>query len=252
MIKRMVFESSWESFFASHQLRVFDDFFDYTQGQIINKNSKRNVTVLEFEDNGLKRTFFMKRFIHPHFKDMLSAFGHYGSLCSQAEVEWRNANILLKNGIETYHPVCYGAHSCFGIEQQSFFITEQINGPCLLDTLAESWASLEEAQRGDLVIRLGKLFQKIHAARIALPDSYIWHVYMVRSASGADEAFELGMIDLHRMEIRTRGTRKAAKDLGGFLFSLPDGFMDESLRSVFMESYLDNGRISNQDAFRGW
>jgi hypothetical protein len=247
MTKRVVFETGWESFFASHQLRVFDDFFNYSLGQTINQNSKRNVIVLELDDNGQSRRFFMKRFIHPHFKDMLSAFGHFGSLCSQAEVEWRNANILLKNGIETYHPVCYGVHSCLGMEQQSFFMTEQINGPCLLDTLAESWASLEEAQRRDLVIRLGKLFQKIHAARIALPDSYIWHVYNVKTA---DEVFKLGMIDLHRMEIRTRGTRKAAKDLGGFLFSLPDGFMDESLRSEFMESYLDDGRISNQHAFR--
>jgi hypothetical protein len=97
---------------------------------------------------------------------------------------------------------------------------------------------------------LGKLFQKIHAARIALPDSYIWHVYKVKRANAMDASFELGMIDLHRMEIRTWGSRKAAKDLGGFLFSLPDGFMDESLRSVLMESYLDDGRISNPHAFR--
>ena len=250
MTKRVVFETGWESFFASHQLCIFDDFFNYSQGQTINQNSKRNVIVLQLDDNGAKRRFFMKRFIHPHFKDMLSAFGHFGSLCSQAEVEWRNANILLQNGIETYHPVCYGVHSWFGIEQQSFFMTEQINGPCLMDFLAKSWASLEKTQRHDLVIRLGKLFQKIHAARIALPDSYIWHVYKVKTANAMDASFDLGMIDLHRMEIRTWGSRKAAKDLGGFLFSLPDGFMDESLRSVFMESYLDDGRISNPHAFR--
>jgi len=248
MKEKIVFETGWESFFASHQLRAFDDFFDFTKGQTINKNAKRNVIVLELEDNGRTRRFFMKRFIHPHFKDMLSAFSHFGSLCSQTEVEWRNAKILLENGIETYHPVCYGVQSRFGIEQQSLFITEQINGPCLLDYLAESWASLEEAQRQDLVVRLGKFFQKIHGAEIRLPDSYIWHVYRVRSDNAAD-GFELGMIDLHRMQWRTRRNRQVEKDLGGFLFSLPDGFMNQSLRSLFMDTYLDDSRIRNQDAF---
>jgi len=249
MKERVVFEPGLEPFFASHQLRAFDDFFEFTKGHTINENTKRNVIVLELDDKGKKRSFFMKRFIHPHFKDMLSTFGHFGSLCSQAEVEWRNARILLENGIETYHPVCFGVQSRFGIEQQSFFVTEQINGACLLDYLAESWGSLQEAQRQDLVIRLGKLFQKIHRARIRLPDSYIWHVYRVRSAKAKD-GFELGMIDLHRMQLRTRRNHHAAKDLGAFLFSLPDGFMNQSLRSLFMDSYLDDRRIRNQGAFR--
>ena len=249
-MEKMVFETGWESFFAAHQLHSFDDFFNYGQGQTVNQNTKRNVIVLELDDNGRKRIFYMKRFVRPHFKDILSAFCHFGTLCSQAEVEWRNANTLLKHKIETYHPVCYGAQSSFGIEWQSFFITEQISGPCLLEYLTESWRSLDQAKRQDLVIRLGKFFQSIHTARIALPDSYIWHVYMVRPANASSGAFELGMIDLHRMQIRTCGHRLAAKDLGGFLFSLPDGFMDASFRSLFMDTYLDDGRIRNQQAFR--
>jgi hypothetical protein len=247
MMETVVFETGWESFFASRQLQSFDDFFNYGQGQTINQNTKRNVIVLELDDNGLKRTFYMKRFVHPHLKDMLSAFCAFGKLCSQAEVEWRNAGTLLQHGVETYHPVCYGVQSGFGIEQQSFFITEQINGPCLLDYLKESWASLKDAERNDLAVRLGRFFRHIHAGRIRLPDSYIWHVYRV--ASVTTDGFELAMIDLHRMQIRKSDLRSAAKDLGAFLFSLPDGFMNESLRSLFMQSYLDDSGIRNQEAF---
>ena len=246
---KIVFESEWESFFASNKLHAFDDFFEFAQGQTINQNSKRNVVVFELDNNGRKRVFYMKRFIHPHFKDMLAAFGHFGTLCSQAEVEWRNAKILLANKIETYHPVCYGAQSRFSIEQRSFFITEQINSPCLSDYLAESWAGLEEAKKQELAIQLGTFFQRIHSARIRLPDSYIWHVYRIKP-DNANEDFELGMIDLHRMKLRTRDLRSAAKDLGAFLFSLPDGFMDAALRSLFMDSYLDDNRIRNMKAFR--
>jgi len=248
-MEKVVFETDWESFFASHQLRAFDDFFNYAQGQTINQNTKRNVIVLELDDNGQNRVFYMKRFMQPHFKDMLSALIQFGKLSSQAEVEWRNAKTLLECGIETYHPVCYGVRSCFGIERQSFFITEQIKGPCLLEYLAESWAGLKEAERQSLIIRLGTFFQRIHKAAIRLPDSYIWHIYMVKTAK-AENGYHLGIIDLHRMQVRTRNRRQAAKDLGGFLFSLPDGFMDSALRSLFMDSYLNASDIQNQGAFR--
>jgi hypothetical protein len=246
---KVVFEKDRGVFFASHGLYRFEDFFNYGEGRTINENAKRNVIVLNLEDNGRMRTFYMKRFIKPHLKDMLSTVWSFGTLCSQAEAEWRNARILLDNGIETYHPVCYGVRSCCGIERQSFFMTEQINGPCLPDYLSEHWARLDTSGRQGLVVRLGLFFQKIHAAGIALPDSYIWHVYRIPTPAAPD-GFELGMIDLHRMKIRTHGNRPAAKDLGAFLFSLPDGFMDEPLRSLFMDSYLSDGRIRNPNAFR--
>ena len=65
-MEKMVFGTGWESFFESHQLCAFDDFFNYAQGQTINQNAKRNVIVLELDDNGRKRIFYMKRFFQPH------------------------------------------------------------------------------------------------------------------------------------------------------------------------------------------
>jgi hypothetical protein len=248
MMEKVVFETGWESFFASRQLQRFEDFFYYGQGQTINYNNKRNVVALELEDNGRRRIFYMKRFVHPHIKDMLSALYHYVAVCSQAELEWRNAHMLLSHGIETYHPVCYGVQSFFGIERQSFFITEEINGSCLLDYLKGYWALLGQEKRNGLMVRLGTFFAHIHARRIRLPDSYIWHVYRVESAAEADE-FELAMIDLHRMEIRKRDLRSAAKDLGAFLFSFPDGVLTGPLRSLFLQTYLQGSGIANQEAF---
>ncbi len=248
MMETVVFEIGWESFFQSHQLHRFDDFFYDCQGQVINYNTKRNVIVLNIEDHGRKRVFYMKRFVHPHIKDMLSAFCAFGKLCSQAEVEWRNAHILRDNGIETYRPVCYGFRSVCGIERQSFFITEEIQGCCLLDYLMQSWKRLGRNEQEHLIVKLARFFKKIHAAGLSLPDSYIWHVYKV-NGTDRPEDYAFGMIDLHRMKIRTRGNRQAAMNLGRFLFSLPDGFMSEPLRSLFMKSYLDGSGIRNQDAF---
>ena len=247
-MQKIIFETGWQSFFESHQLHAFDDFFHFDRGRLINQNSKRNVVVFELVQNGQSRTFFMKRFIQPHFKDMLSALCHFGKLCSQAEVEWRNAKILLDNGIETYHPVCFGVQSRLGLEQQSFFITEQIKGPCLTDYLSRAWNRLSDTEKSTLVVKLGAFFQKIHTAGIRLPDSYIWHIYRIEPEDNG--SYTLGIIDLHRMQIRTHSPARAAKDLGAFLFSLPDGFMDQRCRALFMDRYLDNGGIRNIDAFK--
>ena len=247
-MEKVVFEKGWNSFFDRHGLRCFEDFFDYSEGDTINQNTKRNVAVLKFSDRDQTKTFFMKRFFDPHFKDMLFTLRNFRTICSQAELEWRNANILLDNGIETYHPVCYGFRSICGIERQSFFVTKEINGCCLLDYLVSSWKTLSPADKETLVVKLAKFLRKIHSAGLSLPDSYVWHVYMVNTDDGTDD-YEFGMIDLHRMQIRTRGTGQAAMNLGRFLFSLPAGFMDTRLETVFMESYLDTNFPGNKEAF---
>jgi hypothetical protein len=78
---------------------------------MINRNKKRNVSILRLPSQEGQRVYFMKRFFSPHLKDMLFTVRNFGRLCSQAELELRNARILLDNGIETYHPVCWGVET---------------------------------------------------------------------------------------------------------------------------------------------
>ncbi len=247
-MEQVIFKDNWQSYFADRDLRSLDDFFAYADGKIINQNTKRNVTVMTFPDGNQTKTFYMKRFFDPHFKDMLFTLGNFGKICSQAELEWRCANILLDNGIETYHPVGYGFRSVCSIERQSFFITEAIDGVCLLDYLVQNWTGLPAEKQESLVVKLAHFFAKIHAARLSLPDSYIWHVYMVNTGPG-DEDYEFGMIDLHRMKRRTRGSNQAAMNLGRFFYSLPDGFLDIPLQSRFTDTYLAAGTTVNTKAF---
>ncbi|MBC8377879.1 MAG: hypothetical protein H8E62_01760 [Planctomycetes bacterium] len=247
-MKNVTYANHWQPYFEHLGLRSFDDFFNYEDGETVNQNTKRNVVVLKLPHNIHTKTFFMKRFFNPHFKDMLFTLRNFGKLCSQGELEWRNANILLEHGIETYHPACFGVETLCGIERRSFFITEEINGICLQDYLVQYWADLADDDKEKIVLKLAAFFKKIHAVRISLPDAYIWHVYMVKHIDNAED-FEFGMIDLHRMQINTRGNRQAAENLGRFLFSLPEGFLDEKLRNAFIENYLDADFIRNRDAF---
>ncbi len=55
------------------------------------------------------------------------------------------------------------------------------------------------------------------------------------------------MIDLHRMQIRTRSHQQAAMNLGRFLYSLPEGFMDGALEALFMENYLTDFKGSREN-----
>ena len=69
-MEKMIYAESWREHLAEFGLEKFDDFFSFTSGEIINKNNKRDVTIMAFEQGTDSKTFFMKRFFNPHFKDM--------------------------------------------------------------------------------------------------------------------------------------------------------------------------------------
>jgi hypothetical protein len=243
-MKRIEFDPGHEKVFTQNGLNAFDDFIDYSKGQMINCNKKRNVSILHLPLQDVPRVYFMKRFFYPHFKDMLFTVRNFGRLCSQAELELRNARILLNKGIETYHPVCWGVQTCCGIEQQSFFITEKIHGQSLIEFLFEHWNTFDEARRETLIIAMAQLFRKLHQARLSLPDSYLWHLFLVEPID-PQQPYRLAIIDLHRMQINVAAPRHAAQNLGALLFSLPDEWFDLRLRNLFLKSYLElsNGNM---------
>jgi len=44
-VDKIVFTDTWQKFFADFGLKTFDDFFNYSHGQTINKNNKRDVVI---------------------------------------------------------------------------------------------------------------------------------------------------------------------------------------------------------------
>lgn len=237
-MQRIEFDSAHEAIFGRNGLRTVDDFIGYGRGQTINRNEKRDVTVLRLETGDGPRVYFMKRFFSPHLKDMLFTVRNFGKLCSQAELEWRNAHTLLDSGIETYRPVAWGADTCCGIERRSFFITEKIDGRSLIEYLLEHWSGFDAAQQDKLVAGLARFFRQLHQAQLSLPDSYLWHLFVMEPID-PQQAYRFAIIDLHRMQINAAAAGHAARNLGAFLFSLPDEWFDARLRELFIRSYLD-------------
>jgi len=238
----VTFAKDWQEVFKRFGLESFQDFFEYSNGSIVNKNSKRDVLSFSLPIEGGNKEFFMKRFHKPHIKDMFFTLTNFGHLCSQARCEWNNANILLENGIDTYKPVCFGNDTVCGIERGSFFVTEKLSGKPLTEVVAESWSNLAQSQKQELIISIAKLAVKIHKAKVSLPDLYLWHIFMDQD--------NLAVIDLHRMKINTSSRHQRIRNLAALDFSMLDKYFDKSLRELLLDTYLADYSPAGQKAFR--
>ena len=236
-MQRIIFADSWSAFFAEFNLNSFDDFFEDLAEKTIGVNKKRNVVMFSLGSNSQKKRFFMKRFSHPHFKDMLFSWCNIGRPCSQARYEWENARLLLDNGIETYRPVCFGEKITWGIENNSFFVTEELRSRCMTDFIRQNWHGFKQRQKEKFIIGLAAFIRKIHALNISLPDLYVWHIYITENAAGE---YDYAVIDLHRMSRNVTSRSRKIKNLGRLHHSMLDSYFDEELKHLFVKSYAAN------------
>ncbi len=235
---KIIFSENFEEFFAAWGLESFDDFYNYSAGQIINENTKRNVRVITFPVGDKSRTFYMKRFHEPHLKDMLFALRNFGKLYSQAACEWHNAKTLLNNGIRTYLPVCCGLRTTLGIERKSFLITAELQSICMTDFVKQNWSTLPVPQKEKIIVSLARTIRKIHDAGISLPDLYIWHIFIdEKKDPDGNSRYEFAFIDLHRMKNNFSNTREYIKNLARLDHSMLDEYFDENSRKLLLESY---------------
>ncbi len=247
---KVEFAKDWAPVFEKAGLKSLEDFFDFSAGQTINKNKKREVLAMTLPAADGEKELFMKRFFEPHFKDMLFTIRNFGSLCSQAACEWKDAQILLQHGIDTYHPVCFGHQMRLGLEKKSFIITEKINGMCMTDFVTANWLNLDQPQKEKSITAMAKFVRKIHNAKISMPDLYLWHIFMTKTPP-ADDITEddFAIIDLHRMRINISNRNARIRDLGALDFSMSDKYFDDSLREVFLDTYMATADADERIAF---
>lgn len=244
-MQRIEFVEGWVDVFESFGLESFDDFFDYPDGQIVNRNSRRNVIFMRLGSDGSQREFYMKRFFDPHLRDILSVWFNFGTICSQAACEWENANILLTNGVDTYRPVCFGEQTRFGLENRSFFVTEKLKGKCLTDYIKENFPNIANEQKEKIMMSLAKVIRTLHNAHISLPDLYTWHIFI----SEDQGRYHFAVIDLHRMRRNTHGRYGQIRNLGAFEYSMIDDYFDERLKQTFRDAYMGDDFPCDKDTF---
>jgi len=231
----ITFIDTWQSYFASHNLKSFDDFFSYNHGRLIDKNSRRNVTCFSLDHGTDRKTFFLKRFLRPHLKDILFTWRRFGKPCSQAQCEYLNTQLLLDNGIETYRPVCYGQQTTCGLERNSFLLTEQLPGLPLTEFVRRHFHTFSPDQKRDLLTHLAEFVKKIHSARISLPDLYLWHIFLLNPDQPHQPIF--AVIDLHRMRHNPATANAYIEDLARLHHSMAASHFDPALKHHLLHVY---------------
>jgi tRNA A-37 threonylcarbamoyl transferase component Bud32 len=247
-MKKIKFINDWAVFFKNANLNTFKDFISYSKGTSVNKNSKRDVVEMTIGSGDETKIFYMKRFFSPHYKDMLFAFCNFGRLCTQAELEYKNAKFLLDHDIDTYHPVCFGKHASCGIEKASFVITEKIKGQELTEFVTENFATMSSDQKVALLTALGKFVRKIHDAKISMLDLYLWHIFVTNPSPLENNEYDFAVIDLHRMSVHLNCIDRI-KNLGAFDFSMTDKYFDDDLRKVFIKAYAKDSRFKHKSLY---
>lgn len=245
-MKRVFFEESWVRFFVEFKLKLFDDFFHYRGGETIDKNNKRDVVTFKLGSGSLEKQFFMKRFFHPHFKDMLFTWRNFGRRCSQARCEWENIKLLFGGDIRTHSLVCYGEEIKWGLESKSFIVTEKLEGQSLTDFVQHNWQQLDRQQKEKIIADLAKFIRKIHDSKFSLPDLYVWHIFLTAKPAGS---WDFAVIDLHRMSHNVENQKQQLENLGRLLHSMTDKYFDKELKRLFIESYAGDDREGDISAF---
>ncbi len=242
-LQKVVYENTWDKFFVEFGLKVFDDFFEFPDVKLIGRNNRRSVVSFSLGSDSQKKHFFMKRFFRPHFKDMLFTRQNFGRFCSQAQCEWENTKLLLNNGIETYHPVCYGEESKLGVEYKSFLVTEKLQGQALTEFIQQKWTDLSPQQKQKIVTALATYIRKIHQLNISLPDLYLWHIFITENSDKTD--YKFAVIDLHRMSHNVKNENIKIKNLGRLHHSMTDRYFNTNIKESFIESYAAAGGDNN-------
>lgn len=241
-------KDEYKEIFANSGLEKFEDFFGYADGEIINKNNKRDVLRFTLDGGGCEKVFFMKRFFNPHFKDMIFTWRVFGRPCSQAMCECNNANILLDNGINTYQPVYYGERKVLGIERKSLLVTEKLKGVCLTDFVSGHWKQLSSDQKREIINLMAETAARIHNAGINFPDLYIWHFFITPYRPADDGNYELAVIDLHRMEHNVKSRKKLFQNMGRLIHSMIGKYFTQRNKDMLIDTYLDKRNITEKSA----
>ncbi len=234
-MKKVVFADSWQQVLADNGMKTFDDIYHCDGKERINRNNKRNVSVIKLKTTDGEKNFFLKRFRHSHIKDSLFVLMNTGKLLSQAAYEWNNIKRLTKIGIGAPTLVCFGEKLRLGIERKSFIITQELDGQCLTDFITQNWATLPQTEKEKIITSLAKTIKKIHNTEISLPDLYVWHIFVTKNADGN---YNFAFIDLNRMKRNMWNKGEKIENLGRLHHSMLDKYFDRPLKRLLFETYV--------------
>lgn len=171
---------------------------------------------------------------------------HFKSTAEQtpALVEARNIGRLAAAGIGTMRLVAYGQGISGRGREESFLLTESLDGYEPLDDFVRRRFPQRTGRDRKAFYRLidavADVAQRFHAAGFNHRDFYCCH-FFVKEEQGR---FDIRLIDLQRMQVRrSRRRRWIVKDLAQLAYSAPRAAVDCRVRVRFLKGYFGVRRL---------
>lgn len=163
-----------------------------------------------------------------------------------ARDEWKAVEHLRRHGVGTMSPVAFGERGIQPFWQESFLITEELEGCVSLGPLTDGWRDVPptlELKR-HLIDLVAASVSGMHHSGLNHRDCYLCHFLWNR------EADTLHVIDLHRAQIRKKvPTRWLDKDLGALYTSASEIGLTRLDFFRFLRAY-HGGRIDRNEVHR--
>jgi len=247
----MIIRTPFLALFLLHGLGDVRAVMNFRGGILSKEQGPRSVCRFSLPDKEGEKAFFLKRHLHPPFREQIREFFRYGSFLSGGRREWENIWKIRQVGISTIDPVGFGERREWGgWEVESFLVSLELKEACRLTEfipkhLSPPLNSSLLSRKRQLLGELALLARRIHEAGLFHRDFYLGHVFVTDRKEGE---MELYLMDLQRIfRPKWRIERWRIKDLASLNFSAPPGWFTATDRLRFYKQYRGIPRLEDRD-----
>ncbi len=203
----------------------------------------KNRRTVEFEIGG--RRYFIKAHRAVGWSEVLKNICYGRAPIVSAEPEWHAIQALNRAGVATPAVAGKGLRGRAPANLESFIVMPALDGMISLEDFTRDWRGLTGKRRvllkRLLLKRIADIARRLHGAGMNHRDFYLCH-FLMRDRNWTqwtpNDAVELVLIDLHRVQIREQvPERWLVKDLGGLLFSSFDAGLTRRDLLRFITAY---------------
>ncbi len=204
---------------------AFDQLMDCEGEKFRHIKTRRTI---KFEKGG--KNYFIKIHRACGWREVWKNWFAFKRPVTSARMEWEAIDRLNSLNVSTLSVVGRGIRGKAPANQESFVITEALEGMISLEQLTQRWGGLTVQKRvclkRELIRQVAYIAKTIHCNGLNHRDFYLCH-FLVKDRKWdqwqPEDFLTLHLIDLHRMQQRsTVPKRWWIKDLAGLLFSSLD------------------------------
>ena len=203
---------------------------------------------VKFERGGLH--YFIKAHQGPRLSEWLKSFASLKWPVLGARQEWLGIEAFDRVEVPTMTIAGKGMRGWIPGSRGSFIVTESFENSVSLEELLQQQESYGNTQRDrlkrHLIPKLGELARRLHDGGINHRDYYLCH-FLTKTRDWsqwqAEDSVDLMVIDLHRVQLRSRPTpdRWRVKDLGALIFSSFGADLTVTDAARFIRAYHGGG-----------